>query len=360
MIYCNGPRMHEFLREMNQTVLDKYDAMTVGELPHTPDPKQVLEYVGLSDKQLNMVFQFDIVDVGQGLSYKYQFKEWKLPLLKGIITKWQQFIDGTDGWTTAFCENHDQGRSVSRYASDAPEYRVKSAKMLSLMMSALTGTLFIYQGQEIGMINVPKNWGIEEYKDVESMGFYSEAAQSGDKERIQKTIEGLQILARDHSRIPFQWADTPNAGFTAKGKEPWMRTHDNYREINAKRQREDPESVLAFYKLALRLRKQYGDLFIHGAFRHLVPTNEALFAYVKESTIPVGGKYGAGKRKALVVMNFTSEPQECLDVPTTLACQESDVELLISTFKDSKARTDSQQTLAPWEGRVYLNFSAEH
>jgi oligo-1,6-glucosidase len=104
MIYCNGPRMHEFLTEMNREVLGKYDAMTVGELPHTPDIHKVLDYVGRPD-QLNMVFQFDIVDIGQGLSYKYQFQEWKLPVLKGIVTKWQQFIDGTPGWTTVFCEN---------------------------------------------------------------------------------------------------------------------------------------------------------------------------------------------------------------------------------------------------------------
>src|SRR3569833_6759 len=193
--------MHEFLREMNQMVLDKYDAVTVGELPHTPDPQHVLRYVGARDRQLSMVFQFDIVDIGLGLSYKYRFRDWKLPTLKGIVAKWQQFIEGTDGWTTAFCEkyvyqlppllflllppnpwylflldfsmvrgplrarhtdgpvieSHDQGRSVSRYASDAPEYRAISAKLLSLMLCALTGTLFIYQGQEIGMINVPKD-----------------------------------------------------------------------------------------------------------------------------------------------------------------------------------------------------------
>jgi glycosidase len=107
MYYANGPRMHEFLREMNQKVLNHYgDTVTVGELPHTPDPKKVLQYVGASDKQLSMVFQFDIVDIGQGREHKYHFQEWKLPLLKGIVAKWQQFIEGTDGWTTVFCENH--------------------------------------------------------------------------------------------------------------------------------------------------------------------------------------------------------------------------------------------------------------
>lgn len=152
-LYINGPRMHEFLTEMNREVLEKYDTMTVGELPHTPDPRKVLDYVGAAKKQLDMVFQFDIMNLGQGPTYKYQYTPWKLTEMKSIIKKWQQFIEDTDGWTTTFCENHDQGRSVSRYASDAPEYRAVSSKMLAILTCSLTGTLFIYQGQEIGMVS---------------------------------------------------------------------------------------------------------------------------------------------------------------------------------------------------------------
>lgn len=101
-----------------------------------------------------MVFQFDMVDLGQGSPYKYRYQPWKLPQLKAIVEKWQKFTEGTDGWTTSFCENHDQGRSVSRYASDAPEHRAVSAKMLAILLCSLTGTLFIYQGQEIGMVSL--------------------------------------------------------------------------------------------------------------------------------------------------------------------------------------------------------------
>lgn len=154
-LFANGPRMHEFLREMNEDVLAKYGTtMTVGELPHTPDPAHVLRYVSAAARQLSMVFQFDMVDLGQGAIHKYDYQNWELPQLKGIVEKWQRFIEGTDAWTTAFCENHDQGRSVSRFASDKPEYRALSAKMLALFMSSLTGTLFLYQGQEIGMVSL--------------------------------------------------------------------------------------------------------------------------------------------------------------------------------------------------------------
>lgn len=345
MIYCNGPRMHEFLREMNETVLDKYDAMTVGELPHTPDPKQVLEYVGLSDRQLNMVFQFDIVDVGQGLSYKYQFKEWKLPLLKGIITKWQQFIDGTDGWTTAFCENHDQGRSVSRYASDVPEYRVKSAKMLSMMMCALTGTLFIYQGQEIGMINVPKSWGIEEYKDIESLNFYNSIASStnNDKEALDYVMKSIQILGRDNARIPMQWDSSPYAGFTSAKDGAWMRVHDLYPEINVAKQQKEPDSVLSFWKNMIKFRKEHGDMFIYGSFDVFEPDNEQTFVFAKRHKA----------KKALIALNFTNEEQ-------TITLPEPGYVLKLGNYDDVEKiekgleTKDLTRTLQPWEGRLYM------
>lgn len=159
MLFTNGPRMHEFLRELRRDVLGAYGTpMTVGELPHTPDPARVLDYVGAARGELSMVFQFDLVDLGQGAPHKYQQpRPWALPQLKAAVAKWQQFIEGTDGWTTAFCENHDQGRSVSRFASDEPRYRAVSAKMLAVLMCSLTGTLFVYQGQEIGMVSSSSN-----------------------------------------------------------------------------------------------------------------------------------------------------------------------------------------------------------
>ena len=171
--YCNGPRMHEFLSEMNH-ILQKYDAMTVGECPNTPDAARVLKYVSANEEQLNMVFQFDVVDIGQG-PYKFQTTpfNWSLPDFKRAIGATQDLIRGNDGWTTVFLENHDQSRSISRFASDAPEYRLPSGKMLSLLMAALSGTMFIYQGQELGMVNFPLEWDIAEYRDVDSTNYVS-------------------------------------------------------------------------------------------------------------------------------------------------------------------------------------------
>lgn len=177
--YSNGPRMHEFLSEMN-AVLSKYDAMTVGECPHTHTQEGVLAYVSAAKKQLDMVFQFDVVDIGMG-PHKFQTtpKNYKLSEFKAALAGTQTLIKGNDGWTTAFLENHDQARSISRFACDKPELRVASAKMLALMLMALSGTLFVYQGQELGMVNFPLEWEIDEYKDVDSSNYVSCAILPG-------------------------------------------------------------------------------------------------------------------------------------------------------------------------------------
>ncbi|KAH6627603.1 glycoside hydrolase superfamily [Chaetomium tenue] len=345
LYYANGPRMHEFLREMNQNVLSNYDAVTVGELPHTPDPKKVLEYVGAGDKQLSMVFQFDIVDLGQGREHKYHFEEWKLPQLKSIVAKWQQFIEGTDGWTTVFCENHDQGRSISRYASDAAHERAPSAKLLSLMLCALTGTLFVYQGQEIGMINVPASWPIESYRDIESVNFYRTMAARthNDPAELAYIMRSLQVLGRDNARLPMQWSGEAHAGFTDCERGPWMRVHDLYGDINVERQvREGEGSVLGFWKRMIRFRKEHADVLVHGAFEGFDMENEQTFVFGKR----------VGEKRAAVVLNFTGEEQT-VELPGY-----EGLVFMVGSYEDAEKQEQGAEgrarTLRPWEGRLYL------
>lgn len=339
--YANGPRMHEFLREMNEKVLNRYDAMTVGELPHTPDPKRVLNYVGRKDKQLSMVFQFDIVDIGQGGTHKYHFEEWKLPVLKKIVDKWQRFIEGTDGWTTSFCENHDQGRSISRFASDAPEYRVLSGKMLSLMMCSLTGTLFVYQGQEIGMINVPKDWPIDYYKDIESVNFYKlmAAKTNNDPEEMAYVMRSLQTLSRDNARIPMQWDDSPYAGFTERQEGAWAHVHDLYPEINVAKQLDDPNSTLNFWRDMIRFRKEHSEVLVHGTFEAYDIDNEKTFVFVKR----FGGK------RVVVALNFSSEEQELV-----LPEHEKGLKFMVGNYGNEEEGEGGMRRLRPWEGRLYV------
>ncbi|KAJ5734630.1 Glycoside hydrolase superfamily [Penicillium manginii] len=337
-MWCNGPRIHEFLREMYDTALAPYgDVVTVGELANTPDPKQVLEYVGASAKELSMVFHLDIGHIGMGaLEDKYIFHPWELTKLKDVVYKWQSFVEGSDGWTTAFCENHDNGRSVSRFGDDSSAFREISAKMLAIMMVSMTGTLFLYQGQEIGMINAPREWPIDEYRDIEGLGYYREAEsleKSGvDTSRKEKIMDGLRILARDHSRLPMQWDDSPHAGFTT-GK-PWMRAHDLYPEINVKQQEAEKGSVLSFWKELLRMRKTYRDLFIHGAFEVLDREDPATFCFLKSRD----------DREALTILNFTAQSQ-----PFNLAEKTSGMKLLVGNYGASEF-----ETLKPFEGRIYI------
>lgn len=336
-LFCNGPRMHEFLREMNQKVLSKYDTMTVGELPHTPDPAHVLRYVGSGDKQLDMVFQFDIVDLGIGKTHKYEYEGYQLPELKEVVSKWQSFIEGSDGWTTVFCENHDQGRSISRHASDLPQFRERSAKMLAIMMCASTGTLFVYQGQEIGMINAPKDWPIEEYKDIESINYFNSVKErGGDEKALAHVMKSIQIIGRDHARLPMQWDDSSYAGFTGKKDGAWMRTNESYKEINVAKQEKDPESVLNFWRKMISLRKEYKDVFIHGAFKGYDMENLDTFIFAKTH----------GKDKAVVTLNFTDKEQD-FKRPEELG---SKWELLVGSVDG----VDGTEKLGPYEGRIYL------
>lgn len=333
--YCNGPRMSEFLSEMNQ-ILQKYDAMTVGECPNTPDMARVLQYVSAKEKQLNMVFQFDVVDIGQG-PYKFQTTpfNWKLPEFKAAVQRTQDLIRGNDGWTTVFLENHDQSRPISRFASDAPEHRVASGKMLSLMMAGLSGTMFVYQGQELGMANFPIEWDVSEYKDVDSSNYYKMVAERSDHSptALAEAKASLQYLPRDHARVPISWSAGPNAGFSSA--KPWMRILEDTAVCNARDQQSDKTSVLAFWKRMLRLRKRYKDLFVHGDFDVLDMENTELFTFTKKWK----------DRKALVVCNFTSEEKEWKEPKAG----SGKTEALVSSVEGAE-----EKRLAAYEGRIYL------
>ncbi|KAK6088435.1 Alpha-glucosidase 4 [Seiridium cupressi] len=354
-MWCNGPRIHEFIHEMNQKALAPYGAVSVGELSNMAGPADVLPYVSAAKQELDMVFEFSMIRLGTGGGFgpKYIYQPYTLPTLKEHVARFQTFIEGTDGWTTVFCENHDNGRAVSRFGdTSSPELWRASARTLALWQATLTGTLFLYQGQEIGMVNMPASWGIDEYKDVESRNFYRDALASGDQELVEKTMHGLRILARDHSRIPFQWdGGAKNAGFS-DGEETWMRVHDGYRDVNVKKQTGDPGSVLEFWKRVLKIRKSFADVFVHGSFRAVDSGDVDRYVYVKESNVVVTGR----KRKALIIMNWSREVQKLGNTHEMLGCAKSDVRLLVTTIGGTKASTPENGMLHAWEGRVYLNF----
>jgi alpha-glucosidase len=357
MIYCNGPRMHEFLSEMN-VILEKYGAITVGELPCTPDTQRVLKYVSARAKQLNMVFQFDIVDIGMGRTHKYATtpKSFSLPDFKAAVDLTQALIRGTDGWSTVFLENHDQARSVSRFTDDRPEYRIRGAKLLALMQACLSGTQYIYQGQEIGLVNVPKeSYPMENYLDIDSTLFFNmvkERYGADNKAELDKAFDAVQYLARDHARVPIPWnGKAKYGGFSeaaekvAKSvKEPWMKPHPLAGKINVASQLDDQDSVLAFWRKMLRFRQDHANLLVYGDFKDLRPEDKDLFVFVKESE--------HGGDGVLVVLNFTTEEKTWrVPSPAELGVAQPPELISIMSTHSGKSRVG---LLAAFEGQVYL------
>jgi oligo-1,6-glucosidase len=171
--YANGPRLHEFLKDMNQKVLTPYKAITVGEMPHINDEDEILRCVGAEADELNMIFIFDIVDVDSAPNGEAKvIYPWDANDLRKVVSRWQRVMYDKDGWNAIFCENHDQPRSVSRYTDDSDRYRIFGSKLMCLMMTTLAGTLYVFQGQELGMRNVPLEWDVKEFKDVSSINHY--------------------------------------------------------------------------------------------------------------------------------------------------------------------------------------------
>lgn len=336
LVYCNGPKMNEILTEMN-TILSRYNAMSVGECPHTPDIRTVVDYVGASSKRLNMVFQFDVVNVGQGTVFKYQTSPFNYTLadFKNAINSTQSFLTNTDGWTTSFIENHDQARSISRFGNDSIEYRERSGKMLAMLFASLSGTLFVYQGQEIGMINVPKSWSMDEYKDVESTNYYNMVVERSGNDPAQTDLAKacLQNLARDNARTPMQWTSGPNGGFTNDSSQPWMKVNTSTKYINVQESVARTDSLLAFWRQMLGTRRQYKDVLVHGDFGLVDAGNEHVLSFTKTN----------GQQKAVIVCNCSNSDQRLPD------------DVAVRRLKLILGNVDAaQDLLQPWEGRLYI------
>ncbi|KAK4688709.1 hypothetical protein P7C73_g1403, partial [Tremellales sp. Uapishka_1] len=353
----NGPKMHEWMKEMNREVLSHYDCFAVGEAPGDGPIEDYAPYSVPENKELQMIFHFHhfSFDMKFGGLGRDSNPNWKLSDMKKIFNHWQVGMEKAGGWNSNYLENHDQPRMITRVASDHPEDRVKSGKLVSMFHCSLTGTLFIYQGEEIGMSNVPRDWSEKEYKDIESIqNLQGERAhrrkvQGKEDVDVSDVLESMRLTARDNGRTPMQWDDTENAGFT-KGV-PWMRVHDDYREgWNAAAQVKDEDSVWSFWQKMLGLRKRYESL-VYGEFIPLDEGNEETYAYIRDDpTI---------SQKLLVVLNFARGNgrgnASTFIVPETVDI--SRTQLLISNGQEkegSKIPSSREIALTPWEGRIYL------
>ena len=325
--YCvNGPRVHEYLQEMNEKVLSKYDIMTVGETPAVTT-ELAKQYAGEDTHELNMVFQFEHVE-GDGKYGKWTDEKVPLIRLKKIMSKWQTELYGK-AWNSLCWDNHDQPRAVSRFGDDRPEHREVSAKMLATCLHMMQGSPYIYQGEELGMTNYPFR-SEEEFRDIESVNAIKEWCDSGvvSKEDFWPC---LLKKSRDNARTPMQWDNGIHAGFT--DGIPWMKVNPNYQEINAERQLKDPDSVFACYKTLIQLRKTY-DVFVKGEFKLLLEDDPDFFAYTRETQQEI----------IYVICNFYGNTIEC-----RLEESWEEMALLYGNYKSQKKNS----TYQPYEARIY-------
>lgn len=323
----NGPKLHEYLQEMNRETFGDKNLMTVGEC-WGADIENGSLYSDPERKELDMIFQFEqmLLDQVSG-EQKWDLKPLELKQLRQAFAKWQKALEGK-GWNSLFWNSHDLPRIVSRWGNDK-EYRVESAKMLATVLHGMKGTPYIYQGEEIGMTNYPFSC-IEDFFDVESVNMYRERKQMGYPE--EEIIKSLCAKSRDNARTPMQWDNSPSAGFT-EGT-PWCRVNPNYTKINAEEALKDQNSIFHYYKKLIRLRKEE-PILIYGTFELFCPEDEHIFAYTRE---------WKGK-KWLVVGNFY-EKSACFDY-------HGKGRALLSNYEQASETRLEQMKLRPYEASIY-------
>jgi oligo-1,6-glucosidase len=329
--FINGPRIHEYLHEMYERVLSRYDVMTVGEMPGVT-PEEAVLYTGADRGELNMVFQFDHMGLDSGPGGKWDLKPWSLADLKQTMSRWQWALADV-GWNSLYLNNHDQPRMVSRFGNDG-EYRVESAKMLATFLHMMQGTPYVYQGEEIGMTNV-RFESIEDYRDVETLNMYREALAEGkDPAQVMKAI---WAKGRDNARTPMQWNDSPNAGFTTG--QPWIKVNPNYKEINVEAALRDPNSVFYYYQKLIRLRKA-NPIIVYGRYNLILEDHPEIYAYTRT----------LDDEMLLVILNFFAGTP-VFELPADIAYTSH--ELLISNYEVDADEDIRKIRLRPYEARVY-------
>ncbi|KAI4746916.1 alpha-glucosidase [Aureobasidium sp. EXF-12298] len=338
--YANGPRLHEYLHDIRK-VLDEYDTITVGEMPFINDEDEIIRTVGVQGS-LNMVFLFKILnmDNSPGQS-KWSYQEWDATDMKRIHDQTQRLMIERGGWNAIFTENHDGPRSISRFADDSDQWRDFAAKMLCTKSITLGGTEYIYQGQELGMRNIPRDWSMDEYNDVESQSYWkaAQAQYANNHRKLDYARALLQLKARDHTRTPMQWNNAPHAGFCKSHIKPWMRVNDDYPNVNAARQIPDTESVLSYWKRCLKFRREHKDVFIYGGFQILDPEDKDVVAFRRY----------AEHESYVTVTNFTGKHLEYKGL------EEVDVEeWVIGNYEldTHNKRSGKVINLRPWEGAI--------
>ena len=327
-ICANGPKVHDYLKEMNEKVLSKFDIMTVGETAGVT-LEEAKKYANTDGSELNMVFQFEHMDLDGGEKFKWSTKPMPLVPLKENLSKWQKGLDGV-AWNSLYFCNHDQPRIVSRLGDESDAYRELSAKCIATCLHMMQGTPYIYQGEELGMTNTVFN-SVDDFRDLESINAYRELVESGlytDEDMFPK----IAHKSRDNARTPMQWDASENSGFTTGT--PWIAVNPNYKKINVADQLKREDSVFHYYQKLIRLRKE-NEIIVYGNYELLLPDDENIFAYIRT----------LDNQKLLVVCNFSKSEQK-FDFSGY-----ENAKVLISNY-NRDARKDG--ILKPYEATVLL------
>ncbi|MEO0902979.1 MAG: alpha-amylase family glycosyl hydrolase, partial [Bacteroidota bacterium] len=291
--YANGPKLHDYLHEMNKEVLSKYDIMTVGETPGV-DRDQALLFVDEDREELNMFFHFELMSLDREGDEVFWMRSdrWKLTEFKKIFSDWDETF-AEKGWGSLFLSNHDNPRTISRWGNDSPEHWYNSATMLQTFLLTMKGTPYFYYGDEIGMSNIRFD-NIKDYQDINTLNRYALLKQQGMD--LETFIENEKEAARDNGRTPMQWNETTNAGFSQA--KPWLKVHPNHKGgLNVADQEKDENSVLNYFRKIVQVRKDYLGL-VYGDYTLLLEDNEQVYAYTRI----------LDDEKYLVLLSFSTEP----------------------------------------------------
>lgn len=335
--HSNGPRLHEYLHEMYTEVLSKYDCMTVGEAPGSTIDNALL-FCGKDREELNMIFTFDHMDLDKVPNSdigKWDVKELDLVDLKDNFKLWQNGLYNK-GWNSLYFENHDQPRVISRWGNDK-EYRVECAKMFGTILHMMQGTPYIYQGEEVGMINA--HYDIEEYDDVEIKNAYKDLVLDRKIMSKEKFMNAVYKIGRDNARTPIQWDSTENAGFTT-GK-PWLKINPRYDEINVEKALKDENSIFYYYKKLIALRHE-DDLITEASFDLIDRENKNIFSYERK----------IGEKSLIVVANFYEKE---IDFTLPNKFDISKYSLILSNY-EGFIHNENIISLRPFEAIILKNY----
>lgn len=328
-VSANGPHVHEYLQEMRQKALNNADTITVGECSGVT-LEEAKKYARSDEKELNMVFQFEHMDVDSDeKAGKWTTRKMDLRNLKKILTRWQKGLQDI-AWNSLYWENHDQPRSVSRFGNDSDEYREISAKMLATCIHMMQGTPYVYQGEELGMTNCPFNT-LDNFRDLESINAFHELTEQG-KMTEEDMMAAIGYKGRDNARTPMQWDDSAYAGFSTAT--PWIMVNPNYTKINAKDQINREDSVFKYYQKLIKLRHE-SELIVYGTYDLILDDDKDIYAYIRT----------LGDKKLIVYCNFSENTRE-VELPEEF----TNGKVLISNYIDAKV--NHKITLRPYEAIV--------